>query len=91
MQNFKTNVPDFGHATEPPGILKLVEALVSGQSGTDNNHKSHSNDPNVEGAEAKICRDNFLLTLPLGLVGPRCVSTVSVGNMGCQSIFYTGS
>lgn len=30
-------------------------------------------------------------TLPPGLVGPRCVSTVSVGDTRCQSILDTGS
>lgn len=78
----------------PGSLFKLVEAPVLGQSGADDiTHISptamtHNAE---EGAEAKVPRGNFPLTLPPGLVGPRCVSTVSVGDTRCQSIFDTGS
>lgn len=35
--------------------------------------------------------DGLNHTLPLGLVGPRCVSTVYVGDVRCESILDTGS
>lgn len=35
--------------------------------------------------------DRLPHTLPSGLVGPRCISTVSVGDTRCQSILDTGS
>ena len=35
--------------------------------------------------------DGLHHNLPSGLVGPRCVSTVSIGNIRCQSILDTGS
>lgn len=43
------------------------------------------------GAKALKCSDVFSSTLPRGLVGPRCISTVSVGDTKCESILDTGS
>lgn len=44
-----------------------------------------------EGAEAKDPRDNSLSNLFAGLVGSHCVSTVSAGGTGCQSVLDTRS
>ena len=41
--------------------------------------------------ETPIPWEGFPHTLPPGLVGPRCVSTVSVGDISCQSILDSGS
>lgn len=46
-----------------------------------------------EEMRAKVSKDSGRLnhSLPPGLVGPRCTSTVSVGDTSCESILDTGS
>lgn len=73
-------------------IFKLVEAPVVGQPGAEDVNQvcPIAMIHNVE-VEAKTPDDRLPHTLPSGLVGPRCISTVSVGDTRCQSIFDTGS
>ncbi|KAK7893154.1 hypothetical protein WMY93_022306 [Mugilogobius chulae] len=69
--------------------FKLLEAPAMGRSGAE--VKEQISPTLMLHNERSLENDSHSCKLPPGLVGPRCTSTILIGNVKCESILDTGS